>query len=485
MSDVAVYPLWGSLALDRGGRLSLQDQIVNYFRDAILSGRIPAGRRVPSSRQLVNEHGISRTTAIEAYDRLTAEGYLFSKDRSGLFVCETLPEHFFLRAPDRPSQPIAGAPEIATTFPQLDSRRHRLPLAPGMPAVDHFPWKEWSRLSAQVLRERPMDALHYGDPRGEPVLRSAIADYLGAARGISCTADQIIVVSSSKHGVEMAARALGSRGDKVWLEEPCHTVCRQLIEGAGLHHVSVPVDDKGLDIEEGQRRAPDARIALTSPSYQYPLGVTMSLNRRLELLHWAEMAGAWIIEDDHDGEYRYTGKPLAPLYTLDRSGRVFYIGSFSNLLAPGLRMGYIVTPPGLSGAFLVMGASLVPILIQLIVARFIASGRLSSHLRRMRSLHGQRRALLIDALKLHASGVLQVGKAPEAGVRLVAHLVSQGSDASVARRAVEAGLFPHPLSECYAGPGRRQGFILGFASTSEAEIEPAVRKLACLARSAD
>jgi GntR family transcriptional regulator/MocR family aminotransferase len=482
MAEVAVHPLWGSLALDRAGRLSLQDQIVNYFRDAILSGRMPAGRRVPSSRQLASEHGISRMTAIEAYERLTAEGYLFSRDRAGLFVCNALPDDFFL--PAAPATPPASGNGTVATSPPFDPHWHRLPLTPWMPAVDHFPWKDWARMTAQVLRERPIEALHYGDPRGELSLREAIAEYLGMARGITCTPDQIVVVSSSKHGVDMAARQFGRRGDEVWFEEPGHTVCRNLLAAAGLVPVPIPVDHKGLDVAEAQRRAPHARLALISPSHQLPMGVTMSLDRRLEMLKWAETTNAWILEDDHDGEYCYSGRPVAPFYTLDRTrtGRVIYIGSFSNLFAPGLRMGYMVVPPGLVGGLLEMHASLVPTLTQLVVARFIGSGRLSSHLRRMRKLHGLRRNLLVEAIERHAADVLHVGTAPEAGIRLLARLVPDCDDETIARRAIEARVHVHPLSRCYAGNERERGFILGFASTAESEIEPAVRRLAEIVR---
>jgi GntR family transcriptional regulator/MocR family aminotransferase len=482
MPDAAVYPLWGSLSLDRTAQSSLQDQIVGYFRDAILAGRIPAGRRIPSSRQLSNEHGISRTTAIEAYDRLTAEGYLYSKQRAGLFVCESLPDDFLLAPPARSRRP-AEFDDAATAMP-FDPRRYRMALAPGMPAVDRFPWKQWARLNAQVLRERPMDALYYGDPRGEFVLRSAIAEYLGGARGINCAPDQIFIFSSSKHGVDMAARLLAPAGGQVWLEEPGHPLTRNLMEKAGLAPVSVAVDRKGLDVAEARRRAPDARLALVSPSHQYGSGVTMSLDRRLELLHWAEREDGWIVEDDHDGEYRYSGRPIAPLYTLDRAGRVIYIGSFSNLLAPGLRMGYIVTPPALTRTFMLTGASMVSLLEQTVVARFIAGGGLAAHLRRMRKLHSHRRELLIEALDRYAADVLDVGEAPEAGMWVAARTRRPCDDETVAQRAADVGVFVHPLSIYYAGPKRNSGFMVGFASTPENEIAPAVERLARLVRSA-
>jgi GntR family transcriptional regulator/MocR family aminotransferase len=483
MTNVAVHPLWGSLALDRAARASLQDQIVGHFRDAILSGQMPAGRRIPSSRQLSSELGVSRTTAIEAFERLTAEGYLYSKDRAGLFVCESLPEDFLLGRAQAPKHPHPSEDEDAALAIPFDPRRHRMPLAPGMPAVDHFPWKHWTRLSVQVLRERPIDALYYGDPRGEYTLRSAISEYVGEARGITCAPDQVTIVGSSKHGADMAARLLASTGDKVWLEEPGHPLNYRLLQSAGLVPVPIALDSKGLNVAEACRLAPDARIAVVSPSHQFALGTTMSLDRRLELLRWAEQSGGWIIEDDHDGEYRYSGPPLAPLYTLDRAERVIYIGSFSNLLAPGLRMAYIVAPPSLARLFMLTGAAMVSILEQLIVARFISGGRLATHLRRMRSVHSRRRELLIAAIERHASDILELRAAPEAGMRVAAQLSSPGDDRAIAQRAAEAQIFVHPLSIYYSGPEQRGGFVFGFASTKEDDIEPAVKMLASIIRS--
>ena len=459
----------------------MQEQIVHFFRSAILSGTLQRGRKAPSSRRLATEHGISRTTAVEAYARLVAEGYLTPRPGSGLFVCDDLPEAYLtpstnrnraaasnLRAPAR-NEPVK--PSLATAA-----------LAPWIPALDQFPWKDWARFTAQIHRERPIEALGYGDPRGEQTLRQAIAEYLAVARGVSCTADQVIVLGSSKHGVDMALRAAGATGDKVWMEEPGHLIERKLIEAAGLVPVPVRVDQKGVDVAEAMRLAPEARLALVTPANQYPLGYTLSLNRRLALLDWAERTGAYVVENDHDGEFRYAGRPLPPLHTLDRSGRVIYLGSFSNILAPGLRMAYLVAPPDLVEAFLVMRASLVAIPTQLVLARFIASGRLSSHLRRMRSLYAKRRQALIAALRQEASDVLSVAFTPDAGTHLPVDLRKPIDDVGAASRCRQAGIFVPALSACYALEKRRFGFMVGFASTPEENIPPAVRRFAEIVR---
>jgi GntR family transcriptional regulator / MocR family aminotransferase len=484
LNQLSIHPLWGSLALERTSGPSLQDQIVQFFRSAILSGTLQEGRKVPSSRRLATEHGISRTTAVEAYARLAAEGYLTPRPGSGLFVSDALPEAYLTRAinPPPPPAPVEEPPSIGFE-PGLPAR-DTAALAPWTPALDHFPWKDWARFTAQINRERPIAALCYGDPRGEPQFREAIAEYLTVARGVSCTADQIIITGSSKHGIEMTMRAVGAPGDKVWMEEPGHYIDRDIIRGAGLIPVPVPVDQGGLNVPEALRLAPDARLAVVTPAHQFPLGYTLALDRRLAMLDWAERTGAYLVENDHDGEYRYAGRPLAPLHALDRSGRVIYIGSLSNILAPGLRIGYLVAPPALMKDFLVMRASLAPIHQQLVLARFIASGRLASHLRRMRILYAQRRLALFAALKEETSDVFKIVGAPNAGTHLVAETKRPVDDAAIAKRCLQNGIFVHPLSTCYANPTGRCGLIVGFASTPEEKMRPSVRTLAQIVRAA-
>lgn len=483
MSHISTHPLWGSLALNRGGGLSMQDQIVQFFRTAILSGTLKGGRKVPSSRRLSTEHGISRTTAVEAYARLAAEGYLTPRPGSGLFVCDALPEDYLMRAASHSlASPAVSDVWAPARNEHVEAAADTAALTPWIPALDHFPWKDWARLTAQVHRERPIDALGYGDPRGERALRQAIAEYLAVARGVSCTADQIIVIGSSKQGVDMAVRAAIAPGDKVWIEEPGHSVERDIIDGAGRIPVPIPVDRAGIDVSEALRQAPEARLAMVTPAHQFPLGYTLSLDRRLALLSWAESTGAYVVENDHDGEYRYASRPRPPLHTLDRTGRVIYIGSFSNILAPGLRMAYLVAPLTLVDAFLVMRASLAPLPIQLVLARFISGGRLSVHLRRMRGLYAQRRSDLIDALKQEARDVLEVVVAPEAGMHLVVALRRQIDDVAAVRRCRDNGVFVYPLSPCYATNKRRSGFIVGFASTRPEKIRPSVRTLADIIR---
>jgi len=480
-----VSPLWNSLALDRAAARSLQDQIVDYFRAGVLEGRLKAGTRVPSSRALAGDHGIARITAVQAYERLVAEGYLAARPGSGLFVAESHSERPLKPAVStvRRAPPRRRAPALEARLPALAMSPRpdeRLALATGIPALDQFPWSDWARITARLHRERPLDALGHGDPQGERDLREAIAEHLGAARGITCAAEQILVVAGSQQGIDLAARALARPGDAIWTEEPGYPVGRAALDAAALERVPIPVDTEGLDVAAGVKRAPAARLALVTPSHHYPLGYTMSLRRRLALLDWAERADAWILEDDYDGEYRYGGRPLAPLYSLDRGHRVLYLGTFSKVLAPGLRLGYLVVPAGAVDAFAALKAASdrhAPSLTQRVLARFIGEGRLAAHLRRMRGLYARRRRALLDALGREAAGVLHASEAPEAGLHLVARLAVPADDVAASRRALEKRVYAAPLSTYFAESEREHGFVLGFANTPEEAMAPAVRRL--------
>ncbi len=470
MPQSAVHPLWGSLSLDRQSQVSLQDQIVQFFRSAIEEGRMGSGRQVPSSRQLAAECGISRTTAVEVYQRLVAEGYFVTRRGAGVFVAATQPGQYSLAA--RGAVPPAAAPP---DFTRIDMRNYLLPLAPGMPAIDRFPWSTWARLTNRICQERPLNAIGYGDPQGELSLRQTIVDYLATARGILCDASQIVVTAGSELTLEYMLGQVGREGQSVWVEDPCGAYMRNVPRKAGLTPVSIPVDQNGLDVEQALRIAPAAKLAIVSPTHQYPTGATLSLARRRALVEWSESCEGWILESEIDGDYRYAPKPLSPLYSLSRAQRVFYCGSLSKPLAPGLRVNYLVVPRHLTGR-LALTTTLVPMLTQLVLARFNAAGHLALHMRRMRTLYASRRSVLLEQLRAQTAEYLTVLRVPEGGLRVATTMKHAIDDVAFSRRCLAAGIKVDPLSTCYASGGR-SGLIIGFASTPEELIPAAVATL--------
>jgi GntR family transcriptional regulator / MocR family aminotransferase len=322
-------------------------------------------------------------------------------------------------------------------------------------------------------------SFHYGDPKGSKVLRDAIASYLRTARSVKCEADQIMVVSGSQQALELSARVLLDPGSRVWMEEPGYRQAANVLALAGCHLVPVPVDMEGLDVVAGIARCGKARAVFVTPSHQFPLGVTMSASRRLRLLDWAQSSGAWIIEDDYDSEYRYRSMPIAALQGLDVNARVIYIGTFSKVLFPSLRLGYIVIPSDLVARFLAVRRTMdlgPPTFLQEVLADFIAEGHFARHIRRMRVLYGDRRTALVESVKKELGSMVEV-PGDEAGMHLAVTLQNDSRDVEIAARASRQNLWLWPLSSFYGGQARRHGFILGFGSTPSAEIPHAVRKL--------
>ena len=485
---VAKTPLI-TLAVDRGDPASLQRQIYDRLRQVILSGQIAPGARLPSSRTLARDLGVSRNTVLAAYEQLLYEGYTEGRAGSGTRVSDVLPESLLAtRAEGGPAgtaDGISGKLSNLTTglsgLPPRTARGHRA-FRPGLPDVALFPFDQWSRLLGRFWRRPPESLLHSGDLAGFEPLRQAIAAYLGAVRGVNCEGRQIIITSGAQQALDLISRVLLDPDDAVWLEDPGYAGLRGAFMAVGARIVPVPVDAEGLSVAQGMARAPDAVLAAVTPSHQYPLGVTMSLTRRLELLDWAGRSGAWILEDDYDSEYRYAGRALSALQGLDTSGRVIYVGTFSKVLFPTLRLGYMVVPPALVDPFLSVRAALddqPSIAIQPALAEFIGQGLFAAHIRRMRSIYADRQQALVAALQSELSGLLDV-VADEAGMHLVAHLRPGCglSDGEASTRAAAAGLTVPALSEYYSGASDAQGLVLGYAALSEPEIDDNVEKLA-------
>jgi GntR family transcriptional regulator/MocR family aminotransferase len=480
------------VSLDRRAALPIHRQIYEGYRQAILDGRVRPGQRLPSTRALAQDLAVSRIVVVTAFAQLVAEGYVASRVGAGTVVSAELPEPRPVRAraaqgatSGLAAKPVRPGPRRVnkSPLPPLDEPWNALrgPFRLSQPALDAFPLALWTRLAVRQVRRMPAQHMVYGDALGLPALREALAAHLRTFRSVACTADQILVVSGSQQALSLAFRALIAPGDAAWLEEPGYHGARDALLLAGARIVPVPVDDDGLDVDAGVRRAEGARAVYVTPSHQYPLGSAMSAARRVQLLDWARRAGAWIVEDDYDSEYRYDGHPLASLHGLDRDARVVYVGTFSKILFPGLRVGYLVVPPDLVPHFRrLRGATdIFPApATQAVLAAFIAEGHFARHLRRMRTLYAERRRALVAAIEREVgdAGVRVVGGA--AGMHLVALLPEGTDDHALALRAVRAGLSVAPLSDCYAEPRRAMpGVVLGFGSTRPREMTAAVKRL--------
>jgi GntR family transcriptional regulator/MocR family aminotransferase len=477
------------VAVDRTSSMPLHRQIYDGFRSAILEGRLRPGQRIPSTRVLAAEIRVSRFPALNAYAQLLAEGYLESRVGAGTVVSSSLPE-----------QLTSSRPTSAKTIPAkhgprpVAKRSSLLPLKENFPwivhlgafrvgqvAFDQFPHQIWSSLVTRRCRAMNAHSAHYGDLMGSEILRHAIANYLKTARSVRCAPEHVLIVNGSQQALEITVRVLLDPGARVWIEEPCYRLARDVFKLNGCEPVPVSVDEEGLDVAAGITKCRNARAAFVSPSHQFPLGVTMSASRRFQLIEWAQISGAWIIEDDYDSEYRYESQPIASLQGLDPNSRVIYIGSFSKVLFPSLRLGYIVVPPDLVDRFLVTRGVMDlghPTFHQEVLADFIEKGHFERHIRRMRTHYGDLRRLLVDNLHEYLEKTLSpIGD--EAGMHLTAMLDTKHRDEEVAARAVRQKLSLWPLSRLYVSHPR-QGFILGFGGTTASEIPLAVRRLRTL-----
>jgi GntR family transcriptional regulator/MocR family aminotransferase len=480
------------IAVDRASAKPLHRQIYEGFREAIVERRLRAGQRLPSTRGLAAELGISRIPVLQAFEQLLAEGYFESRTGAGTFVAASLPDDLSTasdragrgRQATRPAarpgrRTVSRAPEILPSEPK--------PWLQGwgafrvsQPAVDRFPLQIWSGLVTRHGRNPRSSQMVYGDPLGYRPFREAVAEYLRTARAVRCDAEQILVVSGSQQALDISARVLLEPHSQVWVEEPGYDGARDALRMAGARLVPVPVDGEGLDVAAGIARCPQARAAYVTPSHQYPLGMTMSASRRLQLLDWAQKSGAWIIEDDYDSEYRYESFPVAALQGIDQDSRVIYIGTFSKVLFPALRIGYIVVPADLVGRFAAVREAMdifPPTLYQAVLADFLGEGHFGRHLRRMRLLYGERRAVLVDALQKEIGAALRVvGDA--AGLHLTALFPEGWDDRPIAEQAARQGLWAMPLSACYLEDvAVRPGLVLGYGGTSRTEILDGVRRL--------
>jgi len=477
------------ITIDRDAADPLHKQIYDGYRTAILRGELRPAERIPSSRDLATQLHVSRFPVLNAYAQLLAEGYFESRAGAGTYVSSSLPEQrMSVVELAGPSTKVLSGPRPIARRSALYPAFRNLPLLRGwgsfgvhQPALDQFPFQIWSSLVSRHSRNPHASAIHHVHPLGAERFRHAICEYLRAARGVKCTPDQIMVVSGSQQALDITARVLLDPGNAVWVEEPGYSLERIVLTAAGCRLIPVPVDEEGMNVSIGIKRARKARAAFVTPSHQYPLGSTMSASRRIQLLNWAQDSGAWIIEDDYDSEYRYESLPVASLHGLDVNARVIYIGTFSKVLFPSLRLGYLVIPPDLVDRFVAIRYAMdifPPYLYQEVLADFIIAGHFTRHLRRMRQTYGERRTALIENLRdeFPAKSGLEV-HGTEAGMHLTITTREALNDRDVAARAAQERLWLWPLSPSYFSDKPRPGFILGFGSTSPEHMPLAVRKL--------
>lgn len=476
-----------SVHLDHASKRPVSTQLYVHLRDLILSGGFASGERLPASRMLARDLGVSRTTVIEAFDRLTAEGLVASRVGAGTFVSKAL-------GAARP-MPSVDANAAATKPPRLSrsmtrsverfGERQRLPSAPrafttALPAFDAFPMAQWSRLSAKHWRRARNDVMGYGEPFGHAPLRRAIAAHLRANRGIGCDAEQIFVVAGAQQAFSLIGSVLLDPGDRVWFENPGAISARNSLIAAGAELVPVPVDAQGLRVDEGLRRSPRFRLAFVTPSHQQPLGVVMSLERRFALLQAAARAGAWIIEDDYDGEFPFGGTPLPTLKSVDATDLVIYVGTFSKSLFPSLRLGYLLAPPSLVDTLRSLMSKLmhgVPTVVQAVVADFIDEGHFASHLRRMRRIYAERHDALCDAADRRLRGLLDVVRG-QSGLHTIGHLRERIPERAAREAAHERGVTVSTIDRFALARVSARGLVLGFGGVRPPEIEAGVDTLA-------
>lgn len=448
------------LALQLDGMTGSQSSRVHAgLRAAILQGRIAAGTRLPSSRALAEQLGLRRNAVVVAYEHLLSDGLAEARVGAGTYVSAQLPR---------------GTAAIPSAAPVPVPKQ--VPFALGRTHVDP---KMLRRLGA-ALRRRLAAAdpvwFGYGDPRGSKELRAALAAHLAATRGLRCDPDCILITSGTQQGLRLCAEALLRPGDAVWLEDPGYPAARRLFAAVGADAVAVPVDTAGLMVEAGRCRAPHARLAYVTPSHQFPTGVTMSMARRVALLDWAREAGAWVLEDDYDSEFRYAGPPLTALAGIDGHARVAYLGTFSKALFPGLRIGFLVVPPALLApicAARVATDRFPPALLADALAELLRDGSFAAHVRRMRSRYRAARDLVVDTLRASSDGRLQVA-VPEQGLHLVARLPPGLPTAEIrATAGVEAWL----LSDTRMIEEGPDGLVLGFSGHEPAALQRAAERL--------
>ena len=473
-----------SFSVDRTAEAPVFRQIYLELRSAILSGALRPAAKLPSTRDLAAQLGVSRTAVVSAFEQLLAEGYAFGRKGAGTYVASDLPEPF--AAPHgRKTRAAPAAAGVASfhglgDFVDVTTQNDERPFNLGRTLLDARSAELWRKLTARTLRSFERHHLGYGDPRGLLELRKSVCDYLRAARGVRCEVDQIVITAGTQQAVDIVARVMPGPDKEVWIEDPGYTLTRLTLAASGAKVCAIPVDQHGVNVTEGIRRAPKARAVFITASHQFPTGVPLSMARRLELLAWARESGAWIIEDDYASEFRYGGRPLASLQGLDEAGRVIYVGTLNKALFPGLRLGYAVLPHPLVRNF-VAARYLIDrqpsSLCQSVAAAFMEEGHFAAHIRRMREVYRRQRDTLVAALRRRLGDHLSV-EPPDQGMHLVAYTRRGLSDVKIERAARDHGVTVRAMSRHYIEAPAQSALMLGFSGYPQQTIAPAVARLA-------
>lgn len=477
------------LTLERSSGVPLYKQLETGLRKLILSGTLRARQKLPSTRELAGEIGISRITIKSVYEQLVAEGYVQATSGSGTFVADGLEIEVSPqvgRLPDEVPRKINltdRARSISSTNASVRQGKTE-PFRPGVPALDLFPIKPWNKYLREATNTSYRD-LSYGSVKGNADLRRSIASYLSDARGMQADSEQIVITSGAQQAFVLIAFSLLTRGDTVWYENPGHIAGRDIMQVMGANVAPVPIDAEGIDLEFAIKNYPSPKLIFTTPSHQQPLGTTMSLARRLSLLSYAQENDAWIIEDDYDSEFRYRGRPLPALSALDSERRVLYVGTFSKSMFAAIRLGYIVVPPEMVDAIgktkILLGQNSSP-LVEQALSRFMDDGRFVEHIRRMRRVYRERRDLLFDCLSSTCAESL-TPQPTDAGMHMLAWLNGGVSDLTAHRALLGVGIESLPLSVYSVYPIERSALVLGFSNVREERLPGLVGRMSNTLRS--
>lgn len=484
------------IVLDENSRVPIYRQIYETVRRAILSGEFFPGKLLPPTRFLAKQLNISRMTVINGYDQLTAEGYIESKKGGGTFVALHLPEDFLQTLPvgkgtgkntfsDRKNKFSRYGEMIFNESADVLENNRATPIIPfqhGLAAVDKFPFDVWNKLMTKACQTLSVGNFSYGDAAGFYPLREAIAAHLKSVRAVNCVPEQVIITCGAQQAFDLIGRIFLEKKSEVFIEDPCYPGAKQAFEIFGAKLVPVPVDDYGFNLEAGIKSSSKARLAYLTPSHQFPLGATMPLDRRLQILEWAQRQNAWIIEDDYDSEFRYEGRPLPSLQGLDAYNRVLYVGTFSKTVFPALKLGCLVVPPDLVEIFTaarVLSGAVSPVMEQATLAEFIVEGHFTRHLRRMRRMYESRKEILTFEIKKHLADKLSVQET-NSGMHIIGWLSEKINDQKIVAEAARKKIKLSAVSAHFLTESKKHGLIFGYAAFDEKQIKNGIKKLKTL-----